>query len=267
MNKLDGKVAIVTGAGSGIGRSSAMTMAAQGAKVVVVDIRGDAAMSVAQEITEVGGIAMPMTVDVGDEAQLKKMVDDTVSEYGSIDVLFNNALTTNANHIANDNDLLEFNADTFIHIMRVNVLGGVLAVKHALPYMLKQGKGSIIFTSSVSSLAGEINAYSYGASKAAVNWYVKTIAASYGKKGIRCNGIVPGVIVTPAQQAWSNDALDAAFLDILNVPRLGQPADIAKMAVFLASDDSEFCNGSLYEVTGGMNCATPMVPIVRKFLE
>lgn len=266
MTRLRNKVAAITGAASGIGLASARRFAAEGAAVVVTDLRGEAAEEAARAIRDEGGKAVGIKVDAGCEEDLKAMIDTAVDEFGGIDILFNNALNNNPDTVARDLDFLNFDSEVFHTNMQVNVLGGVLASKYALPHMLKQGQGSIIFTSSTSSLGGEITAFTYGATKAAVNWYVQTIAATYGKQGVRCNAIVPGVIVTPSQQAWSNPELDAAFLDIQNVPRLGKPEDIANMAVFLGSDESAFCNGSLYEVNGGMNCATPMVPVVRKFL-
>lgn len=267
MSRLENKAAVITGAGSGIGRASALRFASEGAAVLVTDLREAAAEAVANEIRDSGGRAEALAVDVGVEQQLKQMIDTCISTFGRIDILFNNALNNSHETIVRDLDFLQFDAEVFNINMRVNVLGGVLAAKYALPHMLEQGSGSIIFTSSTSALGGEITAFSYGATKAAVNWYVKTIAATFGKQGIRCNAIVPGVIVTPSQQAWSNPEMDAAFLEIQNVPRLGKPEDIAAMAVFLGSDESAFCNGSLYEVNGGMNCATPMVPVVRGFLK
>lgn len=267
MNRLQGKVAAVTGAASGIGRESARRFAAEGAKVLVTDLRGERAEDVAREIRDSGGQALGLKVDAGAEDDLKAMIDTAVGEFGSIDILFNNALNNSPDTIARDLDFLNFDPEVFHINMQVNVLGGVLATKYALPHMLKQGSGSIIFTSSTSSLGGEVTAFTYGATKAAVNWYVQTIATNYGKQGIRCNGIVPGVIVTESQQAWSNPEMDAAFLEIQNVPRLGKPEDIANMAVFLGSDEAEYCNGCLYQVNGGMTASTPMVPVVRKFLE
>lgn len=267
MGRLNQKVAAITGAGSGIGRASAHRFASEGATVLVTDLFADSAEKVAQEIRDAGGQAVSLAVDAGSEEQVKAMVDKAITDFGHLDVLFNNALNNSADTIARDLDFLKFDTEVFNINMGVNVLGGVLAAKYAIPHMIEQGGGSIIFTSSTSSLGGEITAFTYGATKAAVNWYVQTIAATYGKQGIRCNAVVPGVIVTPSQQKWSNPELDAAFLEIQNVPRLGKPEDIANMALFLASDESEFCNGSLYEVNGGMNCATPMVPVVRKFLK
>ena len=265
MQRLSDRVAIITGAGSVVSRASARLFAAQGAKVLVTGRRLETVAPVAGEICDRGGEALALQVDVGVESDIKAMVDVAMARFGRIDVLFNNAVNSNPDTAARDGDFLNFDVGAFNDNMRINVLGGVLACKYALPHMLARGQGSIIFTSSSSSLQGEVSMFSYGASKAALNWYVKTLAATYGRQGIRCNGIVPGVILTESLQAWWNPAMEAAFLDLQNVPRLGRPEDIAQMALFLASDESAYCNGSLYEVNGGMMCATPMVPVVRRF--
>ncbi|MBG6463838.1 SDR family oxidoreductase [Pseudomonas aeruginosa] len=265
MQRLEAKVAVLTGAGSGIGRASALMFAAQGARVVVPDLQEEAALAVAQESAEAGGSAIARRVDVGVEDDLRRMVADTRQAFGQIDVLFNNAVNKNPATVR-DVDFLAFNEELFHRNMRVNVLGGVLACKHALPHMLERGQGSIIFTSSTSSIAGEVAQFSYGASKAALNWYVQSIAATFGKRGVRCNAILPGVIRTPAMESWANAAMQTAFLDIHNVPRLGEPEDIAGMALYLASDESRYVNGALLRVDGGMSCTTPMVPIVRTYL-
>lgn len=266
MKRLENKVAIITGAGSGVGRATARMYAAEGATVLVTGRRLETVEPVAQEIRDQGGQALALKVDVGVESDIKTMIDTAIAEFGRIDVLFNNAVNSNPDTAARDGDFLNFDVQAFNDNMRINVLGGVLACKYALPHMLARGEGSIIFTSSSSSLKGEVSMFSYGASKAALNWYVQTIAATYGKQGIRCNGIIPGVILTESLLAWWNPAMEEAFLDLKNVPRLGQPEDIGHMAVFLASDEASFCNGTLYEVNGGMMCATPMVPVVRELL-
>lgn len=267
MDRLKGKIATITGAGNGIGRASALRFASEGASVVVSDLDGDAAQRVAGEIEVAGGAAIAMAVDAGVEADLRAMVERTVSHFGRIDVLFNNAVNTAANAGRADKDFLSFDPKKFHDIVNVNVLGGVLACKHAIPHMLEQGAGSILFTSSTSSLGGDVAQFSYGASKAMVNWYVQTIAATFGKQGIRCNAIVPGVIQTQAQRAWSTPEMDAAFLELHNVPRLGTPEDIAAMALFLASDEAAYLNGGLYRADGGMSCGVPHVQIVRHLLK
>lgn len=264
--RLKDKICIITGAGSGVGRATARMYASEGATVLVTGRRLETVEPVAQEIRDHGGKALALKVDVGVESDLKSMIDTAIAEFGRIDILFNNAVNSNPDTAAKDADFLSFDVQAFNDNMRINVLGGVLACKYALPHMLARGQGSIIFTSSSSSLKGEVSMFSYGASKAALNWYVQTIAATYGKRGIRCNGIIPGVILTESLLAWWNPDMESAFLGLQNVPRLGRPEDIGHMAVYLGSDESSFCNGTLYEVNGGMMCATPMVPIVRELL-
>ena len=259
--RLASKVALITGAGSGIGRASAKAFATEGAAVVVTDLFAASATQVAEDINRAGGTAIAIEADVAIETDIKEMIAQAISSFGRIDVLFNNAVNKNP-ETTRDVDFLNFNETLFHRNMRVNVLGGVLACKHALPHMLKQQSGSILFSSSTSSIAGEVAQFS----KAALNWYVQTIAATFGKQGIRCNGILPGVIRTPAMESWASSDMQHAFLDLQNVPRLGEPEDIANMAVYLASDESRYVNGALMRVDGGMSCGTPMVPVVRRYL-
>lgn len=264
MDRLKDKVAIITGAGSGIGRASARMFAAEGATVIVADIIAQTAEQVAHDIEAAGGRARPATVDVGEEEQLSAMVDRTIGEFGRIDVLFNNALFVNTEMAKRDGDFLKFDPAIFQANLRVNVLGPVIASKLVIPHMLSRGSGSIISTSSGSSLGGDITAYSYGSSKAALNWFVQSIAATYGKQGIRSNAILPGPTQTPSKIQWSTPEMDAAFMDVLNVPFIGEPEDIAAMAVFLASDESRYVNGQLYSVDGGQNCTVPFISVTRK---
>jgi NAD(P)-dependent dehydrogenase (short-subunit alcohol dehydrogenase family) len=264
MNRLQDKVCIITGAGSGIGRASAEMFAKEGATVVVTDINAIAAEEVAHGIVEAGGQAIALTIDVGEESQLRGMVATTIGKYARIDALFNNALMTNPDPEMRDRDLLDYDPKVLYATLRVNVVGGVLASKFAVPHMLERGGGSLIFTSSGSSLGGDVTAYSYGASKAALNWFVQAFAATFGKRGIRSNAILPGPIQTPSKIAWSTPEMDEGFMEVLNSPRLGMPDDIASMAVFLASDESRFVNGALYRVDGGMSCTVPFISVTRK---
>ena len=189
MDRMKDKVAIITGAASGIGRATALRFASEGAIVVVTDIRGTTAAVVVEEIKSGGGRAISMTIDCGVESQLREMIDNTIAQFGRIDVLYNNAIKTADMVKKSDDNFLEFDRETFYEIVDVNVLGGVLASKYAIPHMLKQGGGVILFTSSTSSLGGDIAQFSYGATKAMVNWYVQTIATTFGKQGIRCNSV------------------------------------------------------------------------------
>jgi NAD(P)-dependent dehydrogenase (short-subunit alcohol dehydrogenase family) len=264
MNRLQDKVCIITGAGSGIGRASAELFAKEGATVVVADIRASSAEEVAHGIVKAGGQALALTVDVGEEDQVRAMVDTTIAKYKRIDALYNNALMTNPAPELRDRDLLNYDPKVLYATMRVNVVGGVLASKFAVPHMLERGGGSLIFTSSGSSLGGDVTAYSYGASKAALNWFVQAFAATFGKRGIRSNAILPGPTQTPSKIAWSTPEMDEGFMEVLNSPRLGLPEDIAAMALFLASDESRFVNGALYRVDGGMSCTVPFISVTRK---
>src|SRR3546814_220550 len=180
------------------------------------------------------------------------MIDTTISTFGKIDVLHNNAANTNLNDAAKDISLLDFNVDIFHKNMDINVLGGVLASQYALPHMLEAGKGSIIFTSSSISLGGDLAQFSYGSSKAAMNWFVKAFAVNFGKKGIRCNGILPGIIETPPFHGWAANTpgMYEAFQSVQNAPAFGTPDEVAAAALFLASDDASFVNGILMLVDG-----------------
>lgn len=263
MTRLANRICIITGSGSGIGRASALMFAREGATVIVADIRAEAAEATAQAVVDAGGSARAMTVDVGEQGDLEKMVSQTIADFGRIDVLFNNALYVNQDHAMRDMDFLAFDPDIFLANLRVNVLGAVLASKLAIPHMLERGAGSIISTSSGSSMGGDITAYSYGSSKAALNWFVQAIAATYGKRGIRSNAILPGPTQTPAKLQWSTPEMDRLFLEVLNTPFIGEPEDIAAMALFLASDESRYVNGMLYPVDGGQSCTVPFISVTR----
>jgi NAD(P)-dependent dehydrogenase (short-subunit alcohol dehydrogenase family) len=266
MDRLQGKAAVITGAGSGIGRASALRFASEGAAVAVTDIIEESAQAVAEEIRSAGGKAVGFRVDVAEEPALKAMVERTIAEFGRLDILFNNAVNTAAGKRKRDVDFLEFDQDVFHEIIQVNVLGGVLASKYAIPHMVERGSGCILFTSSTSSLGGDVAQFSYGASKAMVNWYVQTLATLYGKQGVRCNGIIPGVIETPAMKGWANPAMQAAFMALHNSPRLGLPEDIANLALFLASDEAAYINGSLHKCDGGITAPLPFAQLQRDFL-
>ncbi|WP_077033427.1 SDR family NAD(P)-dependent oxidoreductase [Pelomonas sp. KK5] len=262
-----GRSVVITGAGSGIGRASAMRFAQEGASVLATDLNADTAAQTAQAIVDAGGKAISLKVDAGVEADIRAMIERAMEAHGRIDVLFNNAVNTGANKGKPDKDFLSFDPERFWAIVNVNVLGGVLACKYAIPHMLKQGGGNILWTSSTSSLGGDASQFSYGASKSMVNWYAQTMAATFGKQGIRSNCILPGVIQTPAMKGWANEAMNTAFLDINSSTRLGEPEDVAALAAFLCSDEAHYINGVLMPCDGGMSCGIPHLQIVRNLLK
>jgi NAD(P)-dependent dehydrogenase (short-subunit alcohol dehydrogenase family) len=250
--KLAGRVAIVTGAASGIGRATALALAAEGAAVVVADLVGDGAERVAREIAAAGGRAAAQQTDVADEGSVAAMIEAAVKSFGGLDVLHNNAAATDPALLSGDLELTAMEVAVWDRTLAVNLRGPMLGCKHAIPRMLERGGGSIVNTSSAAGLAGDLVRAAYGASKAGVDSLTRYVATQYGKRGIRCNSIAPGVIATPALAAnvppEQIDAYERSHL----TPRLGRPEDIAKVVAFLASDDAAFITGQVISVDGGL---------------
>jgi NAD(P)-dependent dehydrogenase (short-subunit alcohol dehydrogenase family) len=256
--RLRGKVAIVTGAASGIGRVSSMTMAREGAQVVVADRNGEGADAVAAEIRADGGAAVGCRADIAVEDDVRAMVDTAVREFGGLHVLHNNAALTDASAHAKDLTVLDLDVETWDRSMAVNARGAMLACKHSIPHMIAAGGGSIINTASNQGLAGDLSQTAYGAAKGAVVTLTMSVATAFGKQGVRCNCISPGAIRTPSLTA----ACPPEFLDEIArhnlVPRIGEPEDIANLALFLASDESSFITGLTIRCDGGQLAHLPM---------
>jgi NAD(P)-dependent dehydrogenase (short-subunit alcohol dehydrogenase family) len=250
--KLEGKVAIVTGAASGIGRATARAMAAEGASVLVADVNRDGAQQVVREITAAGGAAQAQQTDVADEASVAAMIDAAVKAFGGLDVLHNNAAASDPALLSRDLDIVDLDVAVLDRTFAVNLKGPLLGCKHAIPRMLARGGGSIVNTSSAAALVGDPVRTAYGASKAALDSLTRYVATQYGKRGIRCNSIAPGVIATPALAANVPPEMIAVYERSHLTPRLGLPEDIAAAVVFLASDDAAFITGQTLSVDGGL---------------
>jgi NAD(P)-dependent dehydrogenase (short-subunit alcohol dehydrogenase family) len=244
-------VAIITGSASGIGRATAHRLAAEGAAVAVVDLDFDGALTVAKEIAGAGGAATAVQADVSSEPAVAAAIEETVGRFGRLDVLHNNAAILAPDVFGRDADITALSVEVWDRTMAVNLRGVMLGCKHAIPAMLATGGGSIINTSSSSALAGDTVRAAYAASKAAVIALTRSTATMYGKRGIRCNAVVPGVVIS----AQNRGALSARQLRIWEqnclVPYLGEPADIAAVVAFLASDDSRYITGQAISVDGG----------------
>lgn len=256
MGRVSGKVALVTGAASGIGRACAEVLAREGAVVVLTDVQ--AGEEVAAGIRAAGGKASFHRHDVTDEARWNAIVAGVEKEHGRLDVLVNNA------GIAVAGLVTDLTLEQWRHQMAVNVDGVFLGVKCALPLMRKTGKGSIINISSIAGLRGAANLSAYCTSKGAVRLFTKSVALECAMMGdgIRCNSVHPGIIETPI---WgqvvpgTNEPLDLDAMSAARVPlkRKGMPEDIANAVLFLASEDSSYMTGEEMVVDGGMTVGTP----------
>ncbi|HVA10422.1 MAG TPA: SDR family NAD(P)-dependent oxidoreductase [Acidimicrobiales bacterium] len=253
MGRVEGKVAIVTGGGGGIGGATARTLAREGASVVVVDIDGDAATAVAEGITAAGGSALCITADLSEEDQVLPAIGAAISNFGRLDVLHNNAALTESAFLTRDTAVTELSLDVWERTMAVNLRSQMLTCKHAIPEMVRGGGGSIINMSSGASLKGDRTRTAYGVSKAGVNTLTMYAATSHGKQGIRVNTIVPGLIITDAVRAHLNEKILAGLSKATLTPYLGEPDDIAELVLFLASDESRYITGQMIVIDGGMS--------------
>ncbi|HUI26362.1 MAG TPA: glucose 1-dehydrogenase [Candidatus Kryptonia bacterium] len=245
MAKLANKIAIVTGAGSGIGRASAVLFAREGATVVVADINREGAETTARRITTDGGTAVAVSADVARADSVEEMIATTLSRCGRLDVLFNNAGIGGT--FASFADYTE---ETFDQIIAVNLKGVFLGMKFGIPALLKSGGGVILNTASVAGLIGARGYAAYSASKGGVIQLTKVAALEYAKQNVRVNCICPGGVDTPILEMVPA-AHRAAIARTNPMERLARPEELANLALFLASDDSSFATGGVFVADGG----------------
>lgn len=244
MRLLD-KVAIITGAGRGIGEATAKKFAQEGAKVVVADISEEDVERTVNEIIAMGGEATGVIVDVTSGESVNKMVDGTVEKYGKLDVLVNNA------GITMDATLLKMTEDQWDKVIDVNLKGVYICGQAAAKVMVEQGSGVILNASSVVGVYGNFGQTNYAATKWGVIGMTKTWAKELGKKGVRSNAVAPGFILTPMVKKMPENVLDM-MKEKAPLKKLGEPEDIANAYAFLASDEAKFITGAVLEVTGGV---------------
>src|SRR5262245_19205420 len=250
MIDLKGKVAIVTGASSGIGRATAKLFARAGAKVVIGARRKAELDSLAREIASPGDGVLALAGDVSDEAFAKELVERAEQSYGRLDVAFNNAGTAGERGPTTGVSL-----DGWNEALRVNLTGSFLAARYQIPAMLKQGKGSIIFTSRfVGYTVGLPGVAAYAASKSGLIGLTEVLAAEYGPQNIRVNAILPGAVETAMYKAANETAEQQAYLTNLHaLKRVASPDELAQAALYLASDASSFQSGTAMLVDGGLS--------------
>lgn len=253
--QLKDKVAIVTGAASGIGAATVRRMAEEGASVVVADINMPGAEAVAQEIVQAGGKAKAFEVDISEETLVKAMMEFAVDSFGKLSIMNNNAgpVTLLA---TKDRDLANLDADVWDRAFAVQLKGRMLCCKHAAPHLLRGGGGAIV---NIASMAGKLGGHyliTHQSSKAGVLALTRAVATRYGKQGIRCNAILPGFIETPAYDKMPAITRDTILRHTMS-PRGGRPDDVAWLTIFLASDRAAYINGVEIPVDGGYGCHEP----------
>jgi meso-butanediol dehydrogenase/(S,S)-butanediol dehydrogenase/diacetyl reductase len=255
--QLEGKVAAITGAGSGIGRATALRFAAEGARVVVNDIDADGAASVVAAIAAAGGVASAVVADVSESVHVGALIDEVVRRHGRLDVLHNNAFATEVGPLASLSD------GGWRRSLAVTLDAVFYGIRAALPVMLAQGSGSIINTASISGLGADYGLAAYNAAKAAVINLTRTAAIEHAHRGVRVNAICPGVIATPPLLRLLDAGGTRAALEA-RVParRLGTPEEIANVALFLASDEASYVTGAAIVVDGGLTAQTGIPSLV-----
>jgi NAD(P)-dependent dehydrogenase (short-subunit alcohol dehydrogenase family) len=249
--RLDGKVAVITGAGGGMGREAAIVFTREGARVCAADVNGDAARETAELA---GGESFAQQVDVADEDQVVELMRATAERFGGIDVLYNNAGISPPE----DAGILETSLEAWERVQAVNTRGVFLCCKHGIPYLLGRGGGSVINVASFVALIGAATSQiSYTASKGAVLAMSRELGVQFARDGIRVNALCPGTVQTPLlAQIWGDDPA-AAQRRLVHIPvgRLAQPREIVDAALFLASDESSYVNGATFVVDGGVTAA------------
>ena len=260
MQELSGKIAIVTGAASGIGKGTAEALCVAGALVVIADIDSRGGLRVAEELRKAGHTAEARSLDLADSSAIAVFADRVIAAHGGIDIVVNNAVRTDPQ----DGKVADISAALWSEMMTVNLIGPAQLSRCAIPSMIQRGGGAFVHVASVAGIRSEDTRTCYGTTKAALIALSRSIAVQYGKQGITSNCIAPGLVLTPAAAT----TFDAHMLELLRdhhmTRDLGQPEDIAAMIRFLVSPAARFITGHTLVADGGFTASNPMVAAFRK---
>jgi NAD(P)-dependent dehydrogenase (short-subunit alcohol dehydrogenase family) len=255
MGRLEGKSVIITGAGSGIGRAASLVFTGEGARLIAVD-RSDAVQETVELVKQQGGIAEAMIGDAGAEADVISFIDRAIAAHGRLD-----AIWANAGISGGLKPIAEQTVEHWQEILRINLIGPFLAIKHAMPHMVKQQYGAIVCTASVAGLKSGASGHPYAASKAGIISLVQTTAYSLSGTGVRINAVCPGLIETgmtkPIFDGARERGTEGKIGQLNPLKRAGQPHEIAAMGLFLASDEASYVNGQAFPVDGGLTASMP----------
>jgi NAD(P)-dependent dehydrogenase (short-subunit alcohol dehydrogenase family) len=248
--RLDGKVAFVTGAGSGMGRAGSVALATEGAAVALADVDLEAAGRVSESIVQAGGRAFAQGVDVTDEDAVPAAVEAAVKRFGHIDILYTCAIDS-ADVSKNDGRLVELDLVVLRRIIDVNLFGALICAKHVGRRMVAQGAGSIIFSGSVDGLVGVAGLDAYTTAKGGVMALTRSLAAGLGPDGVRVNAVCPGFVKTEAHEAWLGDAASVEAVQRLHILPIPTAEEIAPLIVYLASDEARCVTGAVWPIDSG----------------
>ena len=255
MGRLEGKSVVITGAGSGIGRAASLLFTREGAKLIAVD-KTEGVKETAKLVSDAGGVVEAVMADAGSEADVKAFIATALAKYGKLD-----AIWANAGVGGGLVPLPEQTVEQWQEVLRVNLIGPFLAIKHSMPHMIKQKYGSIVCTASVAGLKSGASGHPYAASKAGVISLVQTTAYSLSGTGVRINAVCPGLIETGMTKPIFDNAkqrgTDGKIGQLNPLKRAGQPHELAAMGLFLASDDASYVNGQAIPVDGGLTASMP----------
>lgn len=252
MGKFSGKVALVVGGATGIGRATATLLAAQGAKVVIGDRNEGGAFQAVEAIKKAGGKAKAVGADISKEGDIVHLIDETISAFGQLNILHNNAALTAPEIVARDGDIASMEAELWDQVMAVNLRGAMLIAKHAIPHLVAAGDAAIVNTASCLALQGDLRTSAYSASKAGLISLTRSLAVQYGKRGVRANAIAVGLVMSDALSANMPPPAQAMMLGHHLTPYLGHPDHIANVVSFLASHEAAYVTGQVMVVDGGV---------------